>query len=120
MLHCITNVNRTMVTNHWLPKSKSCVSKCPNTSNTCNKVNLNCFIAEDCLDPWCNGHGSCVLGRCYCKAGWQGANCSQLDQKVYQCLPGCSEHGTYDLETGACICEEFWTGLDCSQGGLIH
>lgn len=52
------------------------------------------------------------------KAGWQGDDCSVVDQQVYQCLPGCSEHGTYDLETGACVCERHWTGADCSQGNF--
>lgn len=50
------------------------------------------------------------------KAGWQGEDCSTVDQQVYQCLPGCSERGTYDLETGTCICDRHWTGPDCSQG----
>lgn len=72
-------------------------------------------IAADCPDPSCSGHGACVAGKCYCKAGWQGERCNQVDQRVYQCLPGCSEHGTYDLESAACICEEHWTGIDCSQ-----
>lgn len=52
------------------------------------------------------------------KAGWQGDDCGAVDQQVYQCLPGCSEHGTYDLETGTCICDRHWTGPDCSQGML--
>ncbi|XP_034237605.1 teneurin-a-like [Thrips palmi] len=69
----------------------------------------------DCEDPNCSGHGSCVEGRCYCKAGWQGPSCGLLDQQVYQCLPGCSDHGTYDLESGACVCDAYWTGPDCSQ-----
>ncbi|XP_023702268.1 teneurin-a isoform X2 [Cryptotermes secundus] len=69
----------------------------------------------DCPDPNCSGHGSCVGGKCYCKAGWQGTNCSAVDQQVYQCLPGCSEHGSYDLETGACVCDNYWAGPDCSQ-----
>nr|CAD7424065.1 unnamed protein product [Timema monikensis] len=73
----------------------------------CNQV--------DCVDPLCSSHGSCVGGKCYCKAGWQGVNCSIVDQQVYQCLPGCSEHGSYDLEMGACICENYWSGTDCSQ-----
>lgn len=70
------------------------------------------------MDPSCSGHGTCVNGQCYCKAGWQSDDCSIVDQQVYQCLPGCSEHGTYDLETGSCVCERHWTGPDCSQGKL--
>ena len=72
----------------------------------------------DCIDPNCSDHGTCVNGKCYCKAGWQGVNCSALDKQVYQCLPSCSEHGTYDLETGSCKCQPFWTGSDCSKGKL--
>lgn len=54
------------------------------------------------------------------KAGWQGEDCSTVDQQVYQCLPGCSERGTYDLETGTCICDRHWTGPDCSQGRCFY
>lgn len=34
---------------------------------------------------------------------------------MYKCLPGCSQHGTYDLDSGKCICDKHWTGADCSQ-----
>lgn len=73
------------------------------------------WLSADCSDPTCSNHGACVSGKCYCKAGWQGERCNQVDQQVYQCLPGCSDHGTYDLESAACVCEEHWTGVDCSQ-----
>lgn len=72
-------------------------------------------FSADCLDPSCSLHGSCVSGQCFCKAGWQGEDCGTVDQQVYQCLPGCSDHGQYDLETGSCVCERHWTGPDCSQ-----
>lgn len=71
---------------------------------------------QDCVDSTCSQHGACVLGRCYCKAGWQGENCSVIDEQVHKCLPGCSDHGSYDLEAGQCVCDRHWTGPDCSQG----
>ncbi|XP_012287191.1 teneurin-a isoform X2 [Orussus abietinus] len=90
--------------------------QCVRGSCVCNTGWKGNFCTEpDCPDPNCSGHGACVTGKCYCKAGWQGERCNQIDQQVYQCLPGCSEHGTYDLESAACICEEHWTGVDCSQ-----
>ncbi|XP_022172137.1 teneurin-a isoform X1 [Myzus persicae] len=69
----------------------------------------------DCMDKSCSSHGICVSGKCYCKAGWQGEDCSLMNKQVFQCLPRCSDHGAYDLETGVCICNKFWTGPDCSQ-----
>ncbi|XP_058794630.1 teneurin-a isoform X3 [Phymastichus coffea] len=90
--------------------------QCVRGACVCNPGWKGDFCSEtDCPDPGCGGHGACVAGKCYCKAGWQGERCNQVDQQVYQCLPGCSEHGTYDLETASCACEEHWTGVDCSQ-----
>ncbi|XP_046486280.1 teneurin-a isoform X2 [Neodiprion pinetum] len=90
--------------------------QCVRGSCVCSAGWKGIFCNEpDCPDPSCNGHGTCVSGKCYCKAGWQGERCNQVDQQVYQCLPGCSDHGTYDLEAASCICEEHWTGVDCSQ-----
>ncbi|XP_063927987.1 teneurin-a isoform X7 [Zophobas morio] len=69
----------------------------------------------DCEDPTCSEHGACVHGQCYCKAGWKGPRCDVIDEQVHKCLPTCSDHGVYDLESAKCVCNRHWTGPDCSQ-----
>ncbi|XP_076630830.1 teneurin transmembrane protein Ten-m isoform X5 [Colletes latitarsis] len=70
---------------------------------------------EDCPHPNCSGHGYCADGTCICKKGWKGADCSQMDKEALQCLPDCSGHGNFDLETQTCLCEPMWSGDDCSK-----
>ncbi|XP_014486538.1 PREDICTED: teneurin-m isoform X2 [Dinoponera quadriceps] len=69
----------------------------------------------DCPHPTCSGHGFCAEGTCICKKGWKGADCSQMDKEALQCLPDCSGHGNFDLETQTCLCESMWSGDDCSK-----
>lgn len=71
----------------------------------------------DCPHPNCTGHGYCTSeGNCLCKRGWKGADCSVTDSDALQCLPNCSGHGAFDLETQTCTCERMWSGDDCSKG----
>ncbi|XP_076182266.1 teneurin transmembrane protein Ten-m isoform X3 [Ptiloglossa arizonensis] len=70
---------------------------------------------EDCLHPNCSGHGFCADGTCICKKGWKGADCSQMDKEALQCLPDCSGHGNFELDTQTCLCEPMWSGDDCSK-----
>ena len=70
----------------------------------------------DCEDPTCSGHGFCVEGSCVCRKGWRGTSCDQMDHEARQCLPDCSGHGEFDLDTQKCICRGHWTGSDCSKG----
>ena len=74
------------------------------------------FSLADCADPTCGGHGFCVDGSCVCRQGWTGPDCSQTDHEARQCLPDCSGHGEFDLETQQCRCRGQWTGKDCSKG----
>ncbi|XP_043476119.1 teneurin-m isoform X2 [Leptopilina heterotoma] len=69
----------------------------------------------DCPHPTCSGHGFCADGSCICKKGWKGPACSQMDKEALQCLPDCSGHGTFDLETQTCLCEPNYSGDDCSK-----
>ncbi|XP_058053844.1 teneurin-m [Anopheles bellator] len=69
----------------------------------------------DCPHPTCTGHGFCADGTCICKKGWKGPDCAAMDQDALQCLPDCSGHGTFDLDTQTCTCEPKWSGEDCSK-----
>ena len=80
------------------------------------QVNFCCLITADCPDPSCSGHGFCVEGTCVCRQGWRGPTCNTVDHEARQCLPDCSGHGDFDLETQKCICKGQWTGNDCSKG----
>lgn len=43
-----------------------------------------------------------------------------MDQDALQCLPDCSGHGTFDLDTQVCHCEAKWSGDDCSKGMMLN
>ncbi|XP_069696130.1 teneurin-m isoform X2 [Periplaneta americana] len=89
---------------------------CVNGKCACVRGYMGKFCEEvDCPHPTCSGHGFCAEGVCICKKGWKGADCSQMDNDALQCLPDCSGHGSFDLETQTCSCEPMWSGDDCSR-----
>ncbi|XP_025831537.1 teneurin-m isoform X2 [Agrilus planipennis] len=89
---------------------------CVNGKCNCVRGYKGNFCEEvDCPHPNCSGHGFCIEGTCFCKKGWKGNDCSETDKEALQCLPDCSGHGTFDLETQTCTCEERWSGDDCSK-----
>ncbi|XP_020281909.1 teneurin-m isoform X3 [Pseudomyrmex gracilis] len=89
---------------------------CTNGKCNCVRGYKGKYCEEvDCPHPTCSGHGFCAEGTCICKKGWKGADCSQMDKEALQCLPDCSGHGTFDLETQTCLCEPMWSGDDCSK-----
>lgn len=90
---------------------------CSNGKCTCVHGFKGKFCDQvDCPHPNCTGHGYCTSeGSCLCKRGWKGADCSITDNDALQCLPNCSGHGTFDLETQTCSCERMWSGDDCSK-----
>ncbi|XP_053597810.1 teneurin-m isoform X3 [Microplitis demolitor] len=89
---------------------------CTNGKCNCVRGYKGKFCEEpDCPHPTCSGHGFCAEGTCICKKGWKGIDCSQMDKEALQCLPDCSGHGNFDLETQTCHCEPMWSGDDCSK-----
>ena len=79
-------------------------------------ANVAYIFTVDCPDPKCSDHGFCNEGTCVCRQGWRGEKCNMVDHEARQCLPDCSGHGDFDLETQKCICRGQWTGNDCSKG----
>ncbi|XP_031828732.1 teneurin transmembrane protein Ten-m isoform X3 [Nomia melanderi] len=89
---------------------------CTNGKCNCVRGYKGKYCEEvDCPHPTCSGHGFCADGTCICKKGWKGPDCSQMDKEALQCLPDCSRHGNFDLETQTCLCEPMWSGDDCSK-----
>ena len=77
---------------HFILSSHSCflcsqdnMWRCPRRVST-----VVCVHEPRCQPSDCNGHGTCVEGRCQCTGRfWRGAACSELD-----CGPAnCSQHG---------------------------
>ncbi|XP_061706463.1 teneurin-m isoform X5 [Cydia pomonella] len=89
---------------------------CVNGKCSCVRGYKGKFCAEvDCPHPTCSGHGFCIEGTCVCKKGWKGLDCATMDKDALQCLPDCSGHGTFDVDTQTCTCHARWSGEDCSK-----
>ncbi|XP_041973220.1 teneurin-m isoform X2 [Aricia agestis] len=89
---------------------------CVNGKCSCVRGYKGKFCEEvDCPHPTCTGHGFCINGTCVCKKGWKGSDCATMDKDALQCLPDCSGHGTFDVDTQACTCNQRWSGDDCSK-----
>ncbi|XP_045521559.1 teneurin-m isoform X2 [Pieris brassicae] len=89
---------------------------CVNGKCSCVRGYKGKFCAEvDCPHPTCSSHGFCIEGSCVCKKGWKGLDCATMDKDALQCLPDCSGHGTFDVDTQTCSCHARWSGDDCSK-----
>ncbi|XP_043193937.1 teneurin-m-like isoform X3 [Amphibalanus amphitrite] len=63
-------------------------------------------MTEGCPNG-CSGTGECLLGRCECRAGFGGEDCSEM-----ACPLLCSGNGEY--RDGQCHCKPEWKGRECS------
>ncbi|XP_053599980.1 teneurin-m isoform X3 [Plodia interpunctella] len=89
---------------------------CVNGKCSCVRGYKGKFCGDvDCPHPTCSGHGFCIEGSCVCKKGWKGLDCATMDKDALQCLPDCSGHGTFDVDTQTCTCHARWSGEDCSK-----
>ena len=71
-----------------------------------------------CVDPTCNGRGTCQAAVCICDIGWMGPNCERRNEALYQCLPDCTGHGIFNADLGKCECHSKWTGRECNISKL--
>ncbi|XP_013140599.1 PREDICTED: teneurin-2-like [Papilio polytes] len=89
---------------------------CVNGKCSCVRGYKGKFCEDvDCPHPTCSSHGFCIDGACVCKKGWKGMDCATMDKDALQCLPDCSGHGTFDVDTQTCTCHARWSGDDCSK-----
>ena len=106
-------------------KSRDTKSYNPNLAWKTNKISVNTSLSQgaltllvsvDCVDPLCSRHGVCVSGGCICRKGWRGETCAVVDDEERRCLPDCSGHGSWDMESGKCQCHQGYRGESCSIG----
>jgi len=77
------------------------------------------IINETLFCPnYCSGNGYCLESRCFCKPGFKGSDCSQM-QIVIDCPNNCSNENGKCHEQGYCICKEGFSGIDCSLKSKI-
>ena len=74
----------------------------------------------------CQNGGSCdpVSGRCACRAGYTGLNCTDTCSAQFygpdcrqRCL--CANGGRCDAVTGECRCAAGYHGFSCEQGATV-
>jgi hypothetical protein len=79
-----------------------------------NDNELNRIINETLFcQNYCSNNGYCFNGKCYCKPGYQGKDCSSIINKK-SCINDCNgDNGKCD-EKGVCLCSNGFSGVDCS------
>ena len=65
--------------------------------------------------PTCKNNGTCnnTTGKCTCKNGYTGDDCS-ISPSISPKCPTCKNNGTCNTTTGKCTCKNGYTGDDCS------
>jgi hypothetical protein len=98
-----------------------------------------CPTSEKTLEKQCSGNGKCESGKCICRSGFVGEDCSEeycpancngkgvcknwacecfdgyegVSCNRKSCATGCEKHGA--CENGTCICNKGFTGSACQK-----
>jgi len=79
-----------------------------------NLNELNEIINKSLFCPnYCSLNGYCLEGKCFCKPGFKGLDCS-IRQKFIDCPNNCFDDNGVCNEDGYCICKSGFSGIDCS------
>ena len=100
-----------------------CAYSIGNSQYRCPRAVSTAFCIHDveCLQPECNGHGSCDLTQCSCDPPWTGEVCDQINCFLTNCSMhgNCSDgEGGREGENGGSVLSECWDDTEQVTGVL--
>lgn len=88
------------------PAGSTCLCDPEWTGDAC--ATPACPTSEETPDKVCSGFGKCRSGKCTCRSGYTGEDCSEQ-----KCPGDCFGHG--ECKNWACQCFSGWEGVSCNM-----
>jgi hypothetical protein len=115
-----TNIKQHLNTTHEIEikiLSNKIIPKDKNISDITIEIDKNKNIKVFCKN-YCNYNGYCIDGKCICKPGYTGNDCSLSIST--ECPNNCNGNGQCNILQNKCVCDKDWTGLDCSYSNKYN